>query len=144
MEPSLELNQLIALFLAEVIRTRRTSLRRAAEISHLVVSRLPQINSEDQMLLMLTDIEKEFEEVSALKQVLHFGYGPSDIKVYEREIKEYASKIFIKDIHTSNTFLQDAAQPGMNIQQLCLKYPDFCQYLLSFPEKAQALAELQP
>ena len=44
--------------------------------------------------------------------------------------------------HNGNVTL--AIQPGMNIQQLCLKYPDFCQYLLSFPENAQALAELQP
>jgi hypothetical protein len=143
MEQTLNLNKLIALFLAETIRSRRTSLSRAAEISSQVVSRLPSISSEDQALAMLTEIEKDFEEVTDLKQALHFGYEPSEMKVYEGEIKNYASKIFEHDIQASNAFLQDAALPGMTIQQLCLKYPDFCRFLLSSPDKAKNLQDLQ-
>lgn len=143
MEQTLNLNQLIALFLAEAIRTRRTSLGRAAEISQRVVSRLPSLQSEEGALSMLTEIEKDFEEVSVLKQALHFGYQISDIKVYEAEIKDYASKILAKDINSSNTFLQDAARPGMSIQQLCLKYPEFCDYLQANPETAKILADLR-
>lgn len=142
MEQALNLNQLIALFLSEAIRTRRTSLSRAAEISQRVVTRLPFLHSESGALLMLTDIEKDFQEVGVLKQALHFGYGASDIKVYESEIKDYASKIFVKDIPASNQFLQDAAGKQMTIQQLCLKYPDFCDYLQHYTDKAQILAEL--
>lgn len=92
--------------------------------------------------MMLTEIEKDFQEVSVLKQALHFGYGASDIKVYEREIKDYAGKLFIRDIPSSNQFLQDAALPQMTIQQLCLKYPDFCIYLQHNSDKAQMLAQL--
>ena len=140
MEQALDLNKLVALFLAEAIRSRRTSLPRAAEISHRVVQRLPKMNNENDALLMLTDIEKDFEEVTALKQAMRFGYQPSEIKVYESEIKEYASKVFEKDIQASTAFLQDAAEPGMTIQQLCLKYPQFCNFLYSKPDKARALA----
>lgn len=135
----LNLNQLVALFLAETIRSRRTSLSRAAEISGRVIARLPFVKSEGQALVMLTEIEKDFEEVTALKQALHFGYKPYDVKIYEEEIKAYAAKIFEKDINKSNIFLQDAAQPGIAIQQLCLKYPDFCEYLHSYSEKAESL-----
>ena len=88
---------------------------------------------------MLTDLERDFEEVSVLKQALHFGYNPSDPKVFEAEIKDYASKIFTKDIVASNVFLQDASKPGATIQQLCLKYPDFCEYLQSSSEKMRLL-----
>lgn len=143
MEQALDLNKLVALFLAEAIRSRRTSLPRAAEISHRVVQRLPKMNTENDALLMLTEIEKDFEEVTALKQALRFGYEASEIKVYENEIKEYASKVFEKDIQSSTAFLQDAAEPGMNIQQLCLKYPQFCNYLYSQPDKVGALANLR-
>ena len=136
------LNQLIALFLAEAIRTRRTSLSRAAEISQRVVSRLPFLRSETGALSMLTEIEQDFREVSVLKQALHFGYQSSDIKVYETEIKDYASKIFSQDIQASNEFLQDAARVGTNIQQLCLKYPDFCSFLQGHADKAPMLEEL--
>ncbi len=136
-------NNLVALFLAEAIRSRRTSLPRAAEISNRVVSSMGKLNSEGQALELLTNIEKDFEEVTNLKQALHFGIHSSDIKVYETEIRDYASKIFASDMNLSNAFLQDAARPGATIQQLCLKYPDFCEYLSSFPEKANLLPDLQ-
>ena len=129
-------NQLVALFLSEAIRTRRTSLTRAAEISQRVVSRLPFLRSESGALAMLTDIEKDFEEISVLKKALHFGYEASDIKVYEKEIKDYASEIFVRDIPASSQFLQDASDKQMTIQQLCLKYPGFCDYLQRQPEQS--------
>ncbi len=126
------------------MRTRRTSLPRAAEISQRVISRLGELNSESRALALLTEIEKDFEEVSALKQALHFGHEVSDIKVYEAEIKEYAAKIFAQDMAASNAFLQDAARPGATIQELCIKYPRFCQFLLATSEKASLLPSLQP
>jgi hypothetical protein len=136
-------SNLVALFLAEAIRSRRTSLPRAAEISHRVVSSLGKLKSESQTLELLTNIEKDFEEVASLKQALHFGYHNSDVKVYETEIRDYASRIFAADINLSNAFLQDAARPGMTIQQLCLKYPDFCKFLTSCPAVAGVLPELK-
>lgn len=140
--PSQTLNNLVALFLAEAIRSRRTSLSRAAEISHRVVSNINQLTSEGQALSLLTEIEKDFREVSSLKQALHFGYKLSDVKIYEAEIKDYVAKTFTRDIAASNSFLQDAASQGMTISALCLKYPDFCQYLLACPEKGQMLEQL--
>lgn len=136
-------NNLVALFLAEAIRSRRTSLARAAEISHRVVSSMNKLRSEDQALELLSNIEKDFEEVLTLKQALHFGYHASSVKVYETEIRDYASNIFTQDMNLSNAFLQDAAMPEMTIQQLCLKYPNFCEYLSSCPEKAGLLPQLQ-
>lgn len=142
-EQALQLNQLVVLFLAEAIRSRRTSLPRAAEISQRVVLDLPHMNSEGEALAMLTDIEKDFQEVSALKEALHFGYHHSDVKVYEPEIKEFASRLLTQDMSLSTIFLQDAATPAMTIQELCIKYPNFCKYLLN-SQKAEFLPELQP
>lgn len=138
---ALNFNQLVALFLAEAIRSKRTSLQRAAEIAQRVIAKLPLIRNEKDTLNTLTDIEKDFEEVGALKQALHFGYRTSDIKIFEPEIKEYASKVFEKDLQKSAAFLQDAASPTATIEQLCLKYPDFCRKLSENPEKASLLAE---
>jgi len=134
---------LVALFLAEALRSRRMSLGRAAEISRRVVSGIGTLNSEGQALELLTNIEREFEEVTSLKQALHFGYRLSDVKIYETEIRDYASKIFARDMNLSNAFLQDAARPDASIQQLCLKYPEFCQYLCSFSDKAELLPQLR-
>lgn len=131
------------MFLAEIIRSRRTSLARAAEISQRVVRMLPAVRSESQTLSMLTDIEKEFEEIAALKQALHFGYSASDVKVYEKEIKEFASDVFLKDMAFSVSFLKDAAKTGISIQQLCLKYPQFCNFLFDNSDKSSLLTELK-
>ncbi len=119
-------------------------MSRAAEISSRVVSRLDSLNSENQALKMLTEIEKDFGEVYALKQALHFGYQPSEIKVYEAEIKEFASKALAKDIQLSNAFLQDATTQGTTIQKLCVKYPQFCNFLLVSSEQGHLAVELQP
>jgi len=135
-----EFAELIALFLAEVIRSRRTSLRRAAEISRHVVLEIKGINGEEDALRMLTNIEKDFEEVATLKQALHFGYGKSSIKVFEGEIKEYASRVFVTDMVMSSEFLQDAAKSGMTIQELCLKYPEFCNFVYTASDKAGLIA----
>lgn len=145
MEVALNQNftQLVAMFLAEILRSRKTSLRRAAEISQRVLNLLPKMRDEGEALSALTEIEKEFDEVKSLKQALNFGYKTDDIKVYEKEIKDYASKIFIKDMHMSSAFLLDAASAGMTIQELCVKYPDFCSYLFSSTEKGQLIPELK-
>lgn len=139
---ALNFQQLVALFLAETIRSRRTSLARAAEISQQVLEHLPFAKSENQILSILTDIEKDFQEVSALKQALHFGYRSSDIKVYEMEIKDYASRIFSSDIQKSANFLADAAKSDMTIQKLCLQYPDFCQFLAKHSDKSTLVENL--
>jgi len=141
---ALNINQLIALFLAEAIRSRRTSLARAAEISHRVISKLNFLNTESQALFLLTEIEKDFQEVSSLKQALHFGSHSSDVKVYETEIRDFASRLLAKDINVSNAFLQDVAKPGATIQEVCLKHADFCDYLLHSSEKGGMLPELEP
>jgi len=145
MEQAADLNNLIALFLAEAIRTRRTSLARAAEISSHALFKLRNLNSEEKALRALTELEKDFEEVAVIKQALHFGNNASDIKVYEAEIKDYASKMIAKDLDGSNAFLQDAAGRGMTIQKLCIKYPAFCDFLISSsPDKGLSFKLPQP
>jgi|GEM_PF-1292779 len=132
-----KLKNLVSLFLAELLRSRRASLSRAAEVASHVVQKLSTLRSEDDALTLLGTLEHEFAEVIALKQALHFGYREEDIRVYEREIREYAATIFGTDMVLSSSFLKDAAEPAASIQTLCLKYPDFCQYLIASSEKGR-------
>lgn len=138
-----QFRQMVAMFLAEIIRSRRISLRRAAEISGEVIALLPQVHTEKDVLGLLTEVEKDFEEIVVLKQALHFGYNETDIKIYEHDIKEFAAEIFTKDMPLSVGFLQDASRPSMDIVKLCLKYPDFCQFLLKDPKKIELAGKLQ-
>lgn len=132
-------SKLIGLFLAEELRSRRVSLARAAEISRRVMRSLGNINSETDALNMLSEIEKDFEEVLVLKQVLHFGYKESDVKLYEEEIKQYAADLVKRDMEASAAFLKDASDNGTTIQTLCVKYPNFCSYLAVNSDKARQL-----
>lgn len=135
----LNINQLVGLFLAEIIRSRRTTIKRAAEICRRVVNLLGRIKSEAEVLLMLEDIERDFEEVAILKQALNFGYSPSDTRVYEDEIKIYVARLFERDIVGSAQFLQDAAEDSATIQHLCIKYPEFCRFLLTSTDKKELM-----
>ncbi len=118
-------SRLAAVFLSEIIRSRRISLARAAEISEAVNSAMQNMKSEEELLSYLTGIEKDFEEVRGLKEVLNFGLRQPETKIYEREIKEYAAELFKNDMVASSIFLQDAAKSSMTMQELCLRYPEF-------------------
>jgi hypothetical protein len=134
-DQQIRFSNLVALFLSEVIRSRRTTVMRAAEISRRVVDRLQNLTTEEQALKLVTDLEREFEEVSSLKMALHFNYQASDVKVYEKEIKEFAAQFFALDMAFSVSFLNDASE-AKSVQELCLRYPNFCSFLLSDPQKA--------
>jgi len=137
---STQMREVVVLFLSEILRSRRTTIARAADISSLVLEALSNVSSETEVLNLLEEIEKDFEEVTVLKQALHFGYRETDIKVYEKEIREFAAELFSNDMVASAEFLQNAAQDGETIQQLCLQHPDFCKFLMTQTDKA-ALVE---
>jgi len=129
-------NTLVALFLSEILRSRRTTVQRAAEISSQVLRVMHKVKNETELLNMLGNLETEFEEVGTLKQALHFGVSYSELKLFEPFVRQYAAELFKKDMEASTAFLKDAAAKDASIQQLCIKYPAFCQFLTSNPEVA--------
>jgi hypothetical protein len=136
--------QLVAFFLAEIIRSRRTSIRRAAEISELIIRNMSSLVSESAALNWIEEIEHDFEELTNLRQALRFNYDASSIQVYEKEIREFAAALFQQDMAKSASFLKDAAKANNTIQELCIQYPEFCSFLITKTDKAPLLAELQP
>jgi hydroxymethylpyrimidine pyrophosphatase-like HAD family hydrolase len=137
------LKNLIAMFFSENLRSRRTSIGRAAEIARRVLELLPKFDSEGQVLSGLWEIEKDFVEIGELRHALHFGYNPSEIIVYEKEVKEYAADVFKNNMAKSVAFLQDAAKPTMSIQELCIRYPQFCEFLVNKTEKGEIIQGLR-
>lgn len=138
-----ELRNLISLFLCELLRSRKISLSRAAEVAYGVIEKLSEITNESEALSFLGSLEKDYEEVLALKQALHFGYKEEDVHVYEKEIREYAASLFDSNMVVSSSFLHDAADPRATIQTLCLKYPDFCTYLIASSDKGDVFKKYQ-
>lgn len=136
--------KLIAFFLSEIVRSRRTSIRRAAEISQSVINNMDVFTSEELVLTWVTRLEKDFEEIGDYKKALHFNFDSSSISVYEDEVKQFAAWLFENDMARSAQFLKDASDRQVNIQQLCIKHPDFCDYLLQHTDKGVILQNLQP
>lgn len=119
------------MFFSEVIRSRKITIARAAELSGAIIDAYKTVQDETQLLEVLSELEKDFDEVFMLKEALQFGQTLSETKIYEKEIREYAADLFARDMVLSAAFLQDARQPGATIQQLCLKYPYFSNFLAS-------------
>ena len=109
----------------------------------MVLQNMGKIQTEEQLLQLLNQLEHDFEEVTALKDVLHFGHDNGEIKIYDHEIREFAANNFPHDAVSAAAFLQEAAQSGMVIQTLCLKYPDFCHFLIYNSDKSEAVNNLQ-
>jgi hypothetical protein len=86
-----EYKKLLALFLSEVLRSRHTSVSRAADISRQVVSHMDKLSGESDVLEVISDLERDFGEVAGLKAALHFEYRDGDVRAYEHEVKEYAA-----------------------------------------------------
>ncbi len=128
--------KIVSLFLSEIIRSRNTTVTRAAEISSQVMRAMEKLRDDEvAMLNLLGQLERDFQEVIALKQTLHFGHEDNQIQAFDKEIREYASELFKVSMVISAGFLRDAAE-SPSIEHLCKHHPDFTDFLLTKTDKA--------
>ncbi len=128
--------KIVGLFLAEIIRSRNTTVTRAAEISSQVMRAMEKLRDDEvAMLHLLGELEKDFQQVVALKQTLRFGHEDNQIREFDKEIREYASELFKISMVISAGFLRDAAE-STSIEKLCKQHPDFTDFLLTKTDKA--------
>jgi hypothetical protein len=134
---------IVSLFLSEIIRSRKITIPRAAEISSQVLKAMEQLrDDETEMLRLLDQLEKDFQEVAALKQTLRVGKGDLDVRVYDEEIREYSAELFKTNMVASAAFLRDAARSD-SIDKVCAVYPDFCNFLIEKTDKAEIVKKLK-
>jgi len=123
----------VSLFLAELLRTHKTSLTRAAEIAEKVLQNINLIDTEQQFLEFVKILSSDFEELHHLGEVFHMH-----VKITERRYLEEKVRMFVIQTISSNTqlaadVLQDAVKDEVSMEGLSGKFPDFKQYISGHP-----------
>ncbi|OGE74150.1 MAG: hypothetical protein A3I07_01785 [Candidatus Doudnabacteria bacterium RIFCSPLOWO2_02_FULL_42_9] len=119
----------VALFLAELIRSRRIDLQRAADIAQKVVQNINLIDSESQFLEFVKELHRDFDELHALVDIVHMHVHMSARKDLENKVSMYVASIMPSDMGLAVKILEEAIVDGVTEEALCQKFPGFKEYV---------------
>lgn len=119
----------VCLFLAELLRTRKITLQRAAEIAEKVVQNINLIDSEAQFLTLIKDLTAEFTELFYLGERIHMHLGMSQRLLMESQVREFVINFLTRDIALAFNVLQEAVKDSVQTNDLCVKFPPFRQFI---------------
>ncbi|MBX4191827.1 MAG: hypothetical protein KW804_03445 [Candidatus Doudnabacteria bacterium] len=133
----------ISLFLAELLRTRKIQLERAAEIAQKVVQNINLIDNEVIFLKFVKELSFDFDELLPLEERVSLYMRVGERKELENKVTEYAVRNMTTDIHKSNAILQEAANDGIKLMDLYQKFPDFKQFVDSTTSQSQPWTKIK-
>lgn len=119
----------VCYFLAEELRTKQISLPRAAEIAQKVVENINLIDTEQDFLLLIKDMTRDFEELFRLEERIQMHVHISARKDLEAKVLEFVENILPQDTNIALQILQEAIKVEINIDDLRKKFPQFSQFL---------------
>lgn len=123
-----EYAKMVCLFLAEGLRTRRVSLKNAADIAGKVLVHLNLLDTEADFLKLVKELAKDFDELLLLERKLVNQQVRSEKKKLEAQVKEFAIKKLTTDPSAALAILEDAAEGDVTAESLAVKYPEFKTY----------------
>jgi hypothetical protein len=121
--------QMVCLFLAEGLRTRRISLQRAAEIAEKFLQNLNLLDTENDFLSLIKELSKDFDELSVLETKVAKSKETTEKRKLEALVKEFVIGILATDVKMAMNILQDASIGDAQLRDLGAKYPAFKNYL---------------
>lgn len=121
--------RMVCLFLAEGLRTRQVTLKRAVEITEKILQNINLMDTEQDYLSLVKELSADFEELSALETKMQFKRAAGERRQLETLAREYAINILPTDPGQALKILQEAAQDGMTLAQLESRNPQFSAYL---------------
>jgi hypothetical protein len=124
-----EYARMISLFLAELLRTRKTSLNRAADISQKVVENINLIDTEVDFLRFVQMLTSEFDEMVPMKEVVQLHIRKNHRVDLEQKVKSFVIHIMQEDPNHALEVLQEASKDDAKLPDLCLKYPKLKQFI---------------
>jgi hypothetical protein len=119
----------ISLFLAELLRTRKIDLERAAEIAQKVVENINLIDNENHFLQFVKELTLDFDELFPFEERVHMHLHVGERRDLERRVRSYAVHIMSTDLNQSLAILQEAIKDEINLDQLYSKFPQFKIYV---------------
>ena len=119
----------ISLFLAELLRTRKIGLERAAEIAQKVVENINLIDSEHNFLQFVKELTLDFDELFPFEERVHLRVHTGQRRDLERKVRGYAVHIMSQDMNEALAILQEAIKDEIQLPDLCVKFPQFKQFV---------------
>jgi hypothetical protein len=115
----------VSLFLAELLRTRKISLERAAEIAQKVLHNINLIDSEAQFLKFIKELTSDFQELFQLHERVFLHIKFDERKHMEQKVREFVVRAVVTDLKLASMVLQEAIQEDPSLDKICLKFPEF-------------------
>ncbi len=118
----------VCFFLAELLRTRKVELKRAAEIAQKVVENINLLETEQDFLRLIKELAADFEELFHLERRVTFNIQVSDREKLESEVREFAVVAITRDPVLVTSVLTEAMKQGSSIRELSSKFPQFQEF----------------
>ncbi|MBI4050036.1 MAG: hypothetical protein HY398_01145 [Candidatus Doudnabacteria bacterium] len=124
-----EMAKAVCLFLAEMLRTRRATLKRCAEIAASVVDKLDMIRTEVEFLSAVRQMESDFQELTHLESDLTFRYQVAERQKMEELVREFAIANLPGDPERAVVIMEESLKAGSTLEGLQKKFPDFNEFV---------------
>lgn len=116
-------------FLAELLRTRKISLKRAAEIGQKLIDHINLIDTEQDFLKLVKELSADFEELNTLEDRVQMSIVISERKSLEHKVLDFVAFILPQDAQSAQAILQEAVKEDARLEDLCGKFPQFSQFI---------------
>ena len=123
----------ICYFLAELLRTRRISLERAADISQKMIDNINLLDSEHDFLQLTKTLAQDFEELIYLKERISLDIGVLKRKDLEDKVRQFVVNVLPNDTTLALNILEEAIKSDIELSELGKKFPEFGQFLTKTP-----------
>ncbi len=123
--------QSVCYFLAELLRTHKVALNRAAEISQKVLDNINLIDSEQQFLKFIKELSLDFEELMGLSERINMHIQVDERTNLEAWVRQFVIAVLPADLNQASEVLQEAVKSTCEINSLCGKFPQFKQFIES-------------
>lgn len=121
--------KMVCLFLAELLRTHKISLNRAAEIAQKVVENINLINNEKDFLGLISELNKDFEELFRLEDRVFFHIAVDERKQMESQVRSFVIQIISDDPKMALDIMMEAIKEESKLETLSVKFPKFNDFL---------------
>lgn len=119
----------VCLFLAELLRTRKISLQRAAEIAQKVVDHVNLLDTEADFLKLIKELTYDFEELFKLEQRVMMHMETSKRLELENRVREFVIGVMGYDPNLALSVLQAAISEQTDMTNMCAKFPQFKEFI---------------
>ena len=119
----------VSMFLAELLRTRKIGLVRAADIAQKFVENINLLDSEQRFLQFIKELSDDFEELYHLEERVDMHMKFNFRHDFEQKVREFAIATLFTDPNLACSVLQEAVNENCELNTLAVKFPQFGNFI---------------